>query len=72
MNSAITIFVASALLSAPVLAAEKPRARDLGIAPGVLAPGKLNAITDIRGVKVVQVTVVVRLVKHREHNLSLT
>jgi D-aminopeptidase len=57
MNSVITIFVASALLSAPVLAAEKPRARDLGIAPGVLAPGKLNAITDIRGVKVGQVTV---------------
>lgn len=28
------------------------RARDLGIAPGVLAPGPLNAITDVAGVRV--------------------
>ncbi|MCX6543685.1 MAG: P1 family peptidase [Acidobacteria bacterium] len=30
----------------------RPRARDLGIAPGVLAPGPLNAITDVAGVRV--------------------
>lgn len=29
-----------------------PRARDLGIAPGRLPPGKLNAITDVEGVRV--------------------
>ena len=34
----------------------KPRARDLGIAPGILAPGALNAITDVPGVKVGHVT----------------
>jgi len=33
------------------------RARDLGIAPGNLLPGPLNAITDVPGVRVGQVTV---------------
>lgn len=33
-----------------------PRARDLGIAPGVLPPGALNAITDVAGVRVGHVT----------------
>ena len=36
--------------------AERPRARDLGLAPGVMAPGVLNAITDVPGVLVGQVT----------------
>ena len=36
--------------------AEQVRARDIGIAPGVLAPGKLNSITDVAGVRVGQVT----------------
>jgi D-aminopeptidase len=31
---------------------ERPRARDLGIAPGAAAPGPLNAITDVAGVRV--------------------
>jgi hypothetical protein len=30
------------------LAQSRPRARDLGIAPGVMTPGPLNAITDVR------------------------
>jgi len=34
------------------LAAERPRARDLGLRPGVLEPGPLNAITDVTGVAV--------------------
>ena len=34
----------------------KPRARDLGIRPGVLSPGPLNAITDVAGVRVGHVT----------------
>jgi D-aminopeptidase len=33
------------------------RARDLGIAPGVLNPGKYNAITDVAGVRIGHVTV---------------
>ena len=49
--------VAQALLLACALAgmseaAERPRARAAGIAPGILAPGPLNAITDVEGVRV--------------------
>jgi D-aminopeptidase len=35
----------------------RPRARDLGIAPGSLTPGPLNAITDVEGVRVGHVTI---------------
>ena len=35
---------------------ERPRAREVGVAPGVLAPGPLNAITDVEGVQVGHVT----------------
>jgi D-aminopeptidase len=37
---------------------ERPRARDLGLRIGVLAPGPLNAITDVAGVLVGQTTVI--------------
>jgi len=40
------------------LDAQRARARDLGVKPGVFAPGKLNAITDVAGVLVGQTTVV--------------
>jgi D-aminopeptidase len=36
----------------------RPRARDLGLSPGVFSPGPLNAITDVAGVRVGQVTLV--------------
>jgi D-aminopeptidase len=36
----------------------RPRAREAGIAFGILAPGSLNAITDVAGVKVGQVTLI--------------
>lgn len=36
----------------------RPRARDIGIDIGIFAPGKWNAITDVKGVKVGQVTLV--------------
>lgn len=36
----------------------RPRAREIGIAPGVLRPGPLNAITDVPGVLVGNVTLV--------------
>ena len=36
---------------------ERPRAREAGIHPGVLAPGALNAITDVPGVQVGHVTI---------------
>ena len=31
---------------------DRPRARDLGLKPGVLQPGPLNAVTDVAGVRV--------------------
>ncbi len=52
-------FVALSLLAlAPdAESQDRPRARDLGMTVGVLAPGPLNAITDVEGVLVGQVTV---------------
>jgi D-aminopeptidase len=36
---------------------DRPRARDLGVAPGIFQPGRYNAITDVAGVAVGQTTV---------------
>ncbi len=44
--------------AAEVDAQQRPRARDLGIAPGVLSPGAHNAITDVAGVRVGHTTLV--------------
>jgi D-aminopeptidase len=35
----------------------RARARDLGVAPGIFRPGAINAITDVQGVRVGQVTI---------------
>src|SRR5438552_1746275 len=43
---------------AVTMAQSRPRSRDLGIAPGVLATGPLNAITDVDGVRVGHTTIV--------------
>ena len=48
--------VVALLVATAGAAADRPRARDLGLTPGVLSPGALNAITDVAGVKVGQVT----------------
>src|SRR5579859_8129163 len=37
---------------------DRPRARDLGLTPGVFEPGPLNAITDVAGVRVGHVTLI--------------
>ena len=51
--------LACAAVTATGLAAEtRPRARDLGIAPGIYPPGALNAITDVAGVRVGHTTLV--------------
>jgi len=44
-------------LFVPSLLSAQIRARALGLAPGVFTPGPLNAITDVAGVRVGQVTV---------------
>jgi len=47
------LLAASCLLAfAPVHAEQRMRARELGIAPGIFAPGPHNAITDVEGVRV--------------------
>ncbi|MFI5178994.1 MAG: P1 family peptidase [Vicinamibacterales bacterium] len=46
------------LCAASLVAADRPRARDLGIAPGAGAPGPQNAITDVAGVAVGHTTLV--------------
>lgn len=37
---------------------ERPRAREIGVAPGILPPGPMNGITDVPGVLVGQTTVI--------------
>lgn len=46
------------LMTAPASAEHRPRAREAGITFGILAPGPLNAITDVAGVKVGHVTLI--------------
>lgn len=54
MNKPLLLFLC--LLSSSSTFAQKKRARDYGIEIGVLRTGKLNAITDVSGVKIGQVT----------------
>ena len=58
---ALTLALIVSLLPAVTAAADepRPRARDLGIAPGIFPPGPLDAITDVAGVGVGQVTLIV-------------
>ena len=51
-----SILVATLALCLTTAEAAAPRARDLGLAVGRFTPGALNAITDVPGVKVGQVT----------------
>jgi D-aminopeptidase len=46
------------LTASTASAQQRARARELGVAPGVFPTGVLNAITDVEGVRVGQVTVV--------------
>ncbi|HEY5547681.1 MAG TPA: P1 family peptidase [Gemmatimonadaceae bacterium] len=55
---ALTLGIAVTLRPAAAQDAARPRARDLGVAPGVFQPGPLNAITDVAGVRVGHATVV--------------
>jgi D-aminopeptidase len=59
MKSAAIALIAAVIVS-PLSAQDgaRPRARDLGLAPGVFAPGALNAITDVAGVRVGHATLI--------------
>jgi D-aminopeptidase len=58
INQMNKLFLLILFLSSTGAFAQQKRARALGISIGVMSPGKLNAITDVAGVKVGQVTVV--------------
>ena len=53
---AVTLIVLSAGVALAAQEPARPRARDIGLAPGVFTPGPLNAITDVGGVTVGQIT----------------
>ena len=55
-----SLFLAAGLLfvCGALLGEDRPRIRDLGVRPGVLPPGKWNAITDVAGVRVGHRTIV--------------
>ncbi|UCH11321.1 MAG: P1 family peptidase [Fidelibacterota bacterium] len=47
------LLLSSLIIACSVTAqSERPRARDIGLTPGILPPGPLNAITDVVGVQV--------------------
>jgi D-aminopeptidase len=56
MRLILSLVVVAATMSSS--AQSRPRARDLGIAPGALQPGPNNAITDVEGVRVGHTTIV--------------
>lgn len=55
---ALTAFSQPKMTDSSTSTENRPRARDLGLEPGVFPPGKLNAITDVAGVKVGHVTLI--------------
>jgi D-aminopeptidase len=52
-----TLLIAVSLITIAAQQA-RPRARELGVAPGVFPPGPLNAITDVAGVRVGHTTMI--------------
>lgn len=58
VQSRISLLVLLLLAAVAARAETRPRARDIGLAPGILSPGPLNAITDVGGVRVGHATVV--------------
>ena len=56
MTMRLIVFLAA--MAAAAAAEPRPRARDLGITPGIYEPGPLNAITDVAGVRVGHTTLV--------------
>lgn len=55
---ALTLGCCGLASTAVAQAPQRPRAREIGIVPGVFPPGAMNAITDVAGVRVGQVTIV--------------
>ena len=58
MNRKMNFLPVLFFLSISLFAQERGRVRSFGITPGILSPGKWNAITDVEGVQVGQQTLV--------------
>jgi D-aminopeptidase len=58
MRSGIALCASIGVASAQQTVKNRPRARDLGLTPGVFPAGPLNAITDVAGVRAGHVTLV--------------
>jgi D-aminopeptidase len=58
MRTTTTFLLLSLAATALPAQGTRPRARDIGIAPGIFAPGPHNAITDVAGVRVGHATLV--------------
>jgi D-aminopeptidase len=58
MKTGILCVLLCLLPAAMLSQQDRPRAREFGITPGVFSPGPLNAITDVAGVTVGQVTLI--------------
>ena len=57
-RKALTILAVAVAATTSLGGQPRPRARDLGIRPGIGEPGPLNAITDVAGVRVGHTTIV--------------
>ena len=57
-RAGVLVFVAASALGLSIGAEERPRIRELGVSPGILAPGPENAITDVGGVRVGHRTII--------------
>lgn len=68
MRAALAILLLLSETSGMAQDSARPRAREAGVKVGILQPGPLNAITDVAGVKVGQVT----LPRSREVNTGVT
>lgn len=55
---AVFILMVVVIAAAADSAAQRPRLRELGLKTGILVPGPLNAVTDVEGVLVGQVTLI--------------
>lgn len=52
-----TLIIVSLMVSETLAQTDRPRARELGVAPGIFQPGQYNAITDVADVRVGHTTI---------------
>lgn len=58
MKTTLSLLLLLSSISVSAQVESRGRARDFGVEPGILTPGKLNAITDVKGVAVGHTTLI--------------